>query len=93
MSFDAVNPNQSATVSASAGTGKTWQLVTRLLRLLLAGNEPGTLLAVTFTRKAAGEMQQRLLQRLSEWATSDDTDLETIADIYQARWDVELFFK
>jgi len=76
MSFDAVNPAQSATVFASAGTGKTWQLVTRLLRLLLADNEPGTILAVTFTRKAAGEMQQRLLQRLSEWATCDDTDLD-----------------
>jgi len=76
MSFDAVNPVQSATVFASAGTGKTWQLVTRLLRLLLSGNEPGTILAVTFTRKAAGEMQQRLLQRLSEWATCSDADLD-----------------
>jgi ATP-dependent helicase/nuclease subunit A len=75
MSFDAVNPNQSSTVFASAGTGKTWQLVTRLLRLLLSGNEPGTILAVTFTRKAAGEMQQRLLQRLSEWSICDDVDL------------------
>ena len=76
MSFDAVNPFQSATVFASAGTGKTWQLVTRLLRLLLAGNEPGTILAVTFTRKAAGEMQQRLLQRLSKWATCSDANLD-----------------
>lgn len=76
MSFDAVNPSQSATVFASAGTGKTWQLVTRLLRLLLAGNEPGTILAVTFTRKAAGEMQQRLLQRLAEWATCEHADLD-----------------
>jgi ATP-dependent helicase/nuclease subunit A len=75
MSFDAVNPNQSSTVFASAGTGKTWQLVTRLLRLLLSGNEPGTVLAVTFTRKAAGEMQQRLLQRLSEWAICNNADL------------------
>ena len=76
MSFNAVDPTQSATVFASAGTGKTWQLVTRLLRLLLTGNEPGSILAVTFTRKAAAEMQQRLLQRLSIWATCDNSELD-----------------
>ncbi|NOX75769.1 MAG: UvrD-helicase domain-containing protein [Gammaproteobacteria bacterium] len=64
----AVNPRLSATVSASAGTGKTWLLVTRLVRLLLVGARPEGILAVTFTRKAAAEMQTRLSARLLELA-------------------------
>lgn len=76
MSSEAVNPHASATVFASAGTGKTWQLVTRLLRLLLNDVEPGAILAVTFTRKAAGEMQERLLQRLEAWAIGPRKELE-----------------
>ncbi|MGV6816949.1 MAG: UvrD-helicase domain-containing protein [Thiotrichales bacterium] len=77
MSLAAVNPKISATVFASAGTGKTWQLVTRLLRLLLEGADPGSILAMTFTRKAAGEMQTRLLQRLEQWAVAPPEVLAT----------------
>ncbi|RLA04442.1 MAG: hypothetical protein DRQ45_00820, partial [Gammaproteobacteria bacterium] len=56
------DPARNATVHASAGTGKTWLLVTRILRLLLAGARPDSILAVTFTRKAAAEMQQRVTE-------------------------------
>ncbi|MEO6697740.1 MAG: UvrD-helicase domain-containing protein, partial [Gammaproteobacteria bacterium] len=56
----ASDPQRQATVTASAGTGKTWLLVTRLIRLLLAGARPDAILAITFTRKAAAEMQTRL---------------------------------
>ncbi len=74
-SLIATHPGVNATVSASAGSGKTWLLVTRIVRLLLAGAEPGSILALTFTRKAAAEMQCRLRDRLYEMATVDDTRL------------------
>ena len=60
---------------ASAGTGKTWLLVTRLVRLLLDGIQPDAILAITFTRKAAAEMQSRLAQRLHELAVADRQQL------------------
>src|SRR3569623_316096 len=68
----ASQPDLSATVMASAGTGKTWLLVTRAVRLLLAGTAPDAILAVTFTRKAAAEMAERLMQRLAELAGADE---------------------
>ena len=75
--LNAAAPQRSAAVMASAGTGKTWLLVTRLIRLLLDGARPDTLLAVTFTRKAAAEMQQRLLQRLRALAECDAAALDS----------------
>lgn len=72
MSLEAASPHVSATVTASAGSGKTWLLVARMVRLLLHGAEPGSILALTFTRKAAAEMQARLTDRLRELALADD---------------------
>ncbi len=66
------------TVQASAGSGKTYLLISRIVRLLLTGAEAGNILAITFTRKAANEMQTRLLERLYELATCDEADLNTI---------------
>lgn len=53
---------------ASAGTGKTFQLTNHFLRLLFAGVPPERILATTFTRKAAGEILDRVLERLVEGA-------------------------
>ena len=76
--LDACDPNLNATVSASAGSGKTWLLITRIVRLLIDGAEPGNIIALTFTRKAAGEMQMRLNQRLFEMATAETNELDEI---------------
>ncbi|WP_395743402.1 UvrD-helicase domain-containing protein [Prosthecobacter sp.] len=59
-------------VSASAGSGKTYQLVRRHLHLLALGQAPEGIAAMTFTRKAAGEFFQRILQRLSVLAQHDE---------------------
>ena len=58
----ALDPANSVVVSACAGSGKTWLLVSRIVRQLLDGVEPSQILAITFTRKAAQEMQVRLNQ-------------------------------
>lgn len=71
----ALDPAVSASVQASAGSGKTWLLVSRIVRLLLAGAEPGGIIALTFTRKAAAEMRLRLNQRLALLAQADDAVL------------------
>ena len=67
---------RSASVSASAGTGKTWMLVSRIIKILLHGVKPDSILAITFTRKAAAEMFTRLAQRLYTLASCDQTQLD-----------------
>jgi ATP-dependent helicase/nuclease subunit A len=57
---------------ASAGSGKTWQLSSRLIGLLAVGAPPEEILASTFTRKAAGEILDRVLVRLAQGALSEE---------------------
>ena len=58
-------------IRASAGTGKTYQLVNRYLRILLATGQPERIIALTFTRKAAGEFFHKIFHALAEAAASD----------------------
>jgi ATP-dependent helicase/nuclease subunit A len=58
-------------VRASAGSGKTYRITTCYLEALQAGAAPESILATTFTRKAAGEILGRVLQRLAEEARDD----------------------
>ncbi|HSV78248.1 MAG TPA: UvrD-helicase domain-containing protein, partial [Ramlibacter sp.] len=71
----ACDPHRSVAVEACAGAGKTWMLVSRMLRSLLAGVQPHEILAITFTKKAAGEMKQRLHEWLAEFAQAGDAQL------------------
>ena len=66
------DPARSVVVEACAGAGKTWMLVSRILRALLDGARPQDIVAITFTRKAAGEMRARLNEWLHEFAHCDD---------------------
>ena len=62
----AVDPGRNVALEASAGTGKTRVLVDRYVGLLEAGVSPRNILAITFTRKAAAEMRQRVMATLRE---------------------------
>jgi ATP-dependent helicase/nuclease subunit A len=71
----AADPDRSTWLSANAGSGKTRVLTDRVARLLLSGVDPRRILCLTYTKAAAGEMQNRLFRRLGEWAMLPDDAL------------------
>ncbi len=71
----ASSPENSAWVSASAGTGKTKVLTSRVLKLLLAGGEPSKILCLTFTKAAAGEMINRINSYINNWPKLSHNEL------------------
>jgi len=71
----ACDPRRSVAVEACAGAGKTWMLVSRIVRALLEGAAPQDILAITFTKKAAGEMRQRLHEWLVAFASATPEQL------------------
>jgi ATP-dependent helicase/nuclease subunit A len=74
----AVDPSENVVLEASAGTGKTSVLVSRYINLLKASVDPGNILAMTFTRKAAAEMRERIIRELKAAASRSEFD--------RARW-------
>ena len=80
----ACDPRRNVAVEACAGAGKTWMLVSRIVRALLDGLDektgqlrvmPHEILAITFTKRAASEMRERLHQWLSDFAQADGATL------------------
>src|SRR3972149_6801788 len=85
----AIDPHRNAVVHAAAGTGKTWLLVSRIIRLLLEGIKPSSILAITFTRKAAAEMRLRVGQRLLEMCQASDAELRAALEAIGVEPDTE----
>ena len=75
---DAIRPDQSVWLTAHAGTGKTRVLIDRILRLLVQGEAPSGILAITFTNAAAAEMQLRLRDAAKAWAQMSDAELGAV---------------
>ena len=71
----ASDPGASAWVSANAGSGKTYVLVQRVVRLLLAGAPPSRILCLTFTKTAAANMAGEVFKRLAQWTRLSDAEL------------------
>ena len=70
--ISAADPSRSVWVTANAGTGKTGVLSDRVLRLLLTGVNPDSILCLTFTKAAAVEMTERIELTLARWAVAPD---------------------
>jgi ATP-dependent helicase/nuclease subunit A len=85
---NAVDPSHNIVLEASAGTGKTRVLVERYVNLLRAGVEPDHILAVTFTRKAAAEMRQRIIERLKEASRLSQFDAARWRDLKERLGDI-----
>ncbi|WP_417523328.1 double-strand break repair helicase AddA [Marinovum sp.] len=73
--IEAAHPDRSTWLAANAGSGKTRVLTDRVARLLLQDVLPEHILCLTYTKAAASEMQNRLFQRLGEWAMKNDAAL------------------
>jgi ATP-dependent helicase/nuclease subunit A len=73
--IQAARPSSSTWLSANAGSGKTRVLTDRVARLLLNDVQPQHILCLTYTKAAAGEMQNRLFERLGKWTMLSDVDL------------------
>ena len=78
----AANPTENVWVQANAGTGKTSVLVQRLLRILFRTPDccASGVLCLTYTNAGAGEMRNRILGALREWATATDCELVELLD-------------
>lgn len=73
--MQAADPAASVWVAANAGSGKTHVLTQRVLRLLLSGVAPDSILCLTYTKAAAAVMRERVARDLGRWAVMDEATL------------------
>ena len=76
-----MNLVQNRSISASAGTGKTFRLAHRYIGLMAAGVAPDRICALTFSRKAAGEIFDKIVEHLCAAVTDDKKRGQTAATI------------
>ncbi|HPB12081.1 MAG TPA: UvrD-helicase domain-containing protein, partial [Kiritimatiellia bacterium] len=76
-----MNPVQNRSISASAGTGKTFRLAHRYIGLMAAGVAPDRICALTFSRKAAGEIFDKIVEHLCAAVADDSKRAQTAATI------------
>lgn len=86
----ASDPRVSAWVSANAGSGKTHVLAQRVKRLLLSGMAPEKILCLTFTKAAAANMSNRVLNELAGWARMEEKELRTTIASLDGRSECEI---
>jgi ATP-dependent helicase/nuclease subunit A len=86
----AIDPANDVVLEASAGTGKTRVLVDRYVRLIEAEVDPRNILAITFTRKAAAEMRERVLAALTARAASGFISASRWRDLTERVGDIQI---
>src|ERR1700759_2115437 len=74
--IEASDPAVSVWVSANAGSGKTYVLAQRVIRLLLDGVDPAKILCITFTKAAAANMATRVFETLAKWTALGEDALD-----------------
>jgi len=73
---EASDPSASAWIAANAGSGKTYVLTQRVIRLMLRGIDPAKILCLTFTKAAAANMANQVFETLARWVAFDDEELD-----------------
>jgi ATP-dependent helicase/nuclease subunit A len=86
----AEDPAENVVLEASAGTGKTSVLVKRYINLLSRGIDPANVLAITFTRKAAAEMRERIIRDLRRAAEQSAFDRARWAALRERLGDIQI---
>ena len=85
-----MKPFNNTVISASAGSGKTFRLTLRYIKLLHIGVPPEKIIALTFTKKAAGEIFNKIIDRLLVWVSNKsamlaDCEVDNIEEMSKER--------